>query len=258
MEKRKVLYAILAGMFLILAGVAAYHIVSKDVGDLRDQQTYDDIAKQAFTVEVPAENNEESTEPMGTNTSDVPNFKSLKETNEYCVGWIQMQGSVINYPVVWRSFDTQYFLKHLFNGAYGNAGTLYISDECDPHFGSQNTIIFGHNMFNGSMFAPIERFKYQAYANDHKELVYYSDEEKKYILAPFAGFYTTGSDDYLYVNFESGEAFLRYVNDKIMRSTFTSNVKINETDKIVTLSTCSYNIDDGRYVLYCKLYEYEN
>ena len=258
MRKRKTIYLILALIFVAMAGVAVYNIANKDIGDMQDKDAYEDIAELAFADEDVGKTNDSKSGELPTNTKTTPNFKQLKETNEHCVGWIQMYGSVINYPVVWRSYDTEFFLKHIFNGAWGRAGTIYISEECDPHFGSQNTILFGLNMFNGTMFAPLESFKDQEFADAHKEIKYWSDDGKKYLLVPFAGFYTTGSDDYLYVNFESGEAFINYVNDKLSRSTFRSNVQINENDKIVTLSTCAYNVSDGRYVLYCKLYEYEN
>ena len=258
MKKRKIVLLLLILLCLGAGGFAAYKIINKDVTDYQNAKDYEQIAEEAF----PGANKDGQTPEsgaMGTNTprGQKPNFTSLKATNEHCVGWIQMPDSIVNYPVVWRSYNTEYFLKHIFTGAYGNAGTIYISDECDPHFKSQNTILFGHHMFNGTMFADIAKFRDQTYADAHKEIIYFSDEGKKYVLVPFAGVETNGSDDYLYVNFATQEDFMEYITDKLKRSTFSSKVSLAENDRIVTLSTCTYDVSDGRFALYCKLYEYD-
>ena len=72
------------------------------------------------------------------------------------------------------------------------------------------------------------------------------------MLEPFAGYVTDGSDAYVQVDFVDDEEFINYVNAKIDRSTFRSDIQITPEDQIVTLSTCSYHANDGRFALFCK------
>ncbi len=186
-------------------------------------------------------------------TTDEQEFdwESLKSMNSDFVGWIRMDDSSVDYPFVQGS-DNDYYLRHLFTGQYNNSGCVFMDVNNNRDFSDKNTVLYAHNMKNGTMFADIEKFKDASYYESHKELHIYT-EGMTYVLYPVAGILTDGQDDYVRTSFNSDEDFLSYVNYFVSNTTFTSEQTIELTDRIVMLSTCNYDVDDGRYVLICKL-----
>ena len=107
-------------------------------------------------------------------------------------------------------------------------------------------------MLNDSMFADIEKYKDQSYYDSHKEMIFQTPNGT-YKIYPVAGYSTTGTGGYVQYDFGSDSEFLSYVDRFVSASTFKSDVTITAEDQIVMLSTCSYDVEDGRYVLVGKL-----
>lgn len=170
-------------------------------------------------------------------------FSALKEENEDIVGWIYSENTPINYPVV-QSEDNNYYLRRLINGKYNIAGSLFMDYRNNSNLKDNNTIIYGHNMKNDTMFGPLLEYRSQEYYNNHK-ILYYFTPEKNYIIKLFAG-YTSSveSDIYNLSIIDENE-----IQDLISKSDFKSDVEVKEEDKIMTLSTCAYEYDGARYVI---------
>lgn len=238
-KKSKALTVLLIFIIAIAAGVGGYAAsqVFKDVQEIKEsEEKYEYVLGQA----VKAEEKEYNVD-----------FETLGKINSNITGWIIMENTPINYPVVW-SEDNEFYLKHLFTGEYNNAGCIYIETANSKDMTDKNTVMYGHNMKNGTMFAALLNYRKQEFYDANKVLYYIRSDGAMFRLEPFAGYISSGDDPYIEIEFDSTEAFYEYVNHKIANSTFRSSVQIQPEDRIVTLSTCSYHVNDGRYAVFCK------
>lgn len=183
-----------------------------------------------------------------TFTLDV-NFEELKKINPRCVGWIYIPNTAINYPIV-EAENNNYELKHAFDGTYNINGSIFIS-EVNHAFDDKNTIIYGHNMKNGTMFSDLYNFKDQEFANN-TPYIYLAKEDGKTEKYKVISAYTTQdcSDSYNTV-FKNDETFLKEVNRMITNSEITiDGVAVSDNDKIITLSTCTSREQLERFVVH--------
>lgn len=179
------------------------------------------------------------------------NFEALAEINPDVVGWLSLEDTVINYPIVQGS-DNEYYLHHLFTKEYNNTGCIFMDVDNAKDFSDLNTVLYAHHMRNGSMFAELEGYRDQEYYDTHRELVLQTPSGN-YLVEPFAGLLTDGYSDYIQIGFQDGDSFLSYVNQMRSQSTFQSDVTITAEDRILTMSTCRYDVDNGRYAVFAKL-----
>lgn len=179
-------------------------------------------------------------------------FDELKKINPDIVGWVYSEGTIIDYPVV-QGKDNKYYLNHLFNGDYNESGSIFLDYTKDPGFDNRNSVLYGHHMRDGSMFASLMGYKKQKYYDKHKTIMLYTPE-KTYKAQVAYGFVINALkwDKKGFASDYGKDALVEYAKNN---STFKSKVKINPEDDILTLSTCSYEVDEGRYVLICKLVE---
>ncbi len=179
------------------------------------------------------------------------NFSELLAQNSDVVGWIYGPDSPINYPVA-RAEDNDTYLYNFIDGTYTGAGTPFVDCLCPGDFSGQNTIIYGHHMNDGSMFASLSSYRKEGYYEAHPVL-YLNTPSQNYRLEVFAGYVTdAGSDSYL-LGFSDDGDYLRYLDSMKSQSNFTTPITFSPQDRIVTLSTCSYEFFDARYVVQCKL-----
>lgn len=173
-------------------------------------------------------------------------FKYLKEKNSDIIAWIYCEGTPINYPIV-QSNDNDYYLKRLIDRSYNQAGTIFLDCNNSSDFNDCNSIIYGHNMKNDSMFGTLLNYKNQEYYEKHKE-VFLITENKKYKIELFAGFLSSSQSD-VYIFPKTTRTNEKLVSTAIKSSTFKSDVNVAKEDKIITFSTCSYEFEDARYIL---------
>ncbi len=179
------------------------------------------------------------------------NFDSLKKINNQIVGWINGCGNAIDYPVV-HGTDNDYYLKHMVDGATNRSGSIFIDSRNSPGFEDKNTFIYGHNMLNGTMFSTVAKYVDQSHYDQYPDITFVTPDGV-YILQAFSGYVTPGTSDTYQLEYADEAAFGEYLDKISRKSNFSSDIKITSRDKIVTLSTCTYDYDDARYVLHCKL-----
>ena len=175
----------------------------------------------------------------------------LIELNPDCVGFIYSPDTRICYPVV-QGADNEYYLDRLIDKTRNRNGTLFIDCNNAPDFSDRNTVIYGHNMKSGAMFASINEYKRQSYYDSHP-VMYLETVNEKYVIELFAGFAADVSDDCYRFNFGDAEAYMDFINGSIAKSTFASGVTVDPADSIVTLSTCTKSASFTHYVLLGKL-----
>ncbi len=199
--------------------------------------------------------NEELFIPEETKNNDpIPpiavNFDSLLNRNKDVVGWLYCPDTVINYPVV-QGEDNDRYLHRDLDGKYLVSGTLFADYRNGALNEDANYIIYGHNMKNGTMFSALAKYKEQAYYDRHP-VMYYLTPNGDYKLELLAGL-VVKRDDKIYDPTLDEEAFSALLSDYIAKSTFKSDIKPEYTDTIVTLSTCSYEFDNARYIVIGRL-----
>ncbi len=181
-------------------------------------------------------------------------FDSLLKKNGDVKAWIYLEGTNLNYPIA-QGKDNDQYLHTLLNGKTNAAGTVFMDYANKGDFSDLVTVIYGHNMHNGTMFYALTKYKGQSFYNSHPYLYIYTPKQK-YRMYVYSGCVTTADSDVYNVpaNNDELDAYLDIFNRNSM---IKSNTTIDKGDKLVLLSTCSYEIKEGRFVLLGKLVPFE-
>ena len=170
-------------------------------------------------------------------------FDALAQVNGDIVGWLYVPGTVINYPVV-QGDDNEYYLKHLFDGKYNSSGCIYLDCGAEGDFTTMNSVLHGHHMKNGSMFAGICKYKDQSYFDEHPTAMLLTPDGN-YLVEFFSGYVCEVTADAWDYDFDES-----WLDKRIRSSYFAADVIPTTEDHILTLSTCSYEFTDARFVLH--------
>ncbi|MGL5755367.1 MAG: class B sortase [Paraclostridium sp.] len=175
--------------------------------------------------------------------------ETLKNKNPDFKFWLKVDNTNIDYPVV-QSNDNKYYLNKDFYNQDSSSGSIFMDYRDNPN--SQNTILYGHNMRNKTMFNNLLKFKDADFFNQNNKIRIIKNN-KEYIYEVFSAYTIDAGYDYLIPNFSNPESFKKYIKDIREKSLFKSNLDVNTKDKLITLSTCSYEFDDARTVVHGKL-----
>lgn len=200
---------------------------------------------------------------ISSESSVQPTSRNLYLENSDMVGWIRIDGTDIDYPVVQRADDPNYYLKHDFEKNYTDYGCPFMQADCDALAPSDNLIIYGHNMKDGSMFADLARYRNKDFWQAHKNVWFYTVlGSSAYEI--FAVIHTTVQADadaaflfYRFVDAAAPEEFADYVSACQVRALYDTGISAQYGDKLLTLSTCDNITDDGRLLVIAKRIETE-
>lgn len=185
-------------------------------------------------------------------TLDVqPKFRSLLKINPDVVGWIKIDGTVINYPVLQTS-NNDYYLSHDLNKKKNVNGSIFMDYRNHINFPEKHWILYGHNMKNKSMFMSLLNYESKWYF-DHHNIIEFDTLYKNEKWQVFSAYTTTIKDDYIQTNFKTSKDFENYINEIQKKSLYHTNVKVSVSDRILTLSTCSGRGEKYRFVVQAKL-----
>lgn len=174
-------------------------------------------------------------------------FDALRAVNPDVVGWITCEGTAINYPIA-QAADNFYYLDHLFGGGENKAGCIFLDCANSPDFSNAHSIVYGHHMKNGTMFQPLVNYKKQEYYDAHPRMLLMTPQQN-YTIEIFAGYVAAADADAWRLWFATDEDLEAWLQQSVASSCFTSTVTPAVTDRIITLSTCTYEFDDARFVL---------
>lgn len=185
-------------------------------------------------------------------------FEELHGQNEDIAGWISISGTNINYPVMHTPDNPEYYLHRNFDKAYSISGVPFIDAHSSLEPRSDNILIHGHNMKNGSMFSQLLAYKDKAFLEANATIDFYTFSKKQTydIMAVFpAEVYNNHNTKFNYhtfVNAVSQEDFNRYISSIKEASLFDTGVEAQYGDDFLTLSTCAYHTTHGRFVVIAK------
>ncbi|MBQ6696014.1 MAG: class B sortase [Lachnospiraceae bacterium] len=189
----------------------------------------------------------------------VPNpYAESYLANEDMAGWLVIPGMVIDYPIMWTPEDENYYLRRGFDKKKLSAGCLILdTDSCvDPL--STNLIIHGHNMKAGTMFGTLEKYKNEDFYQEHKQIILHTKEcQRNYeVIAVFRSQVYKKSDKvfkfYKFFQANTEEEFNDFYDNIKAMSLYDTGVTATFGDRFITLSTCSYHVDNGRFVVVAK------
>lgn len=255
---KKVISTVICIVLALLMALSIFMIVRHYSEEKQAADTYSDM--QDFVVTECTEGIE-STEPSGTEGTEpvvTPETRPAQEEQtitidfvqllaQYpnAVGWLYCEGTPINYPVM-QSDDNDYYLRRLPNGTHNTAGSLFADYRCGEIGETNNYIIYGHNMKNGTMFSSLTKYKSQSYYDEHPVLYLYTPEGN-YKIELIAGFVSKPTGE-VYNTVLTYEQMLEFCS----HSTFRSTITPCDAERYITLSTCSYEYENARYVVIGK------
>lgn len=257
-----------------LISLAAVLLLTLIVSSVMIYRHYSEAAIQndmysslADIVENAATETGESTESTETDPPNLPNeeektilpeYAPLYEQNSDMVGWISIADTKINYPVMQSVDKPNFYLKHGFDKAYTDYGCPYVQENCDVEKPSDNLVIYGHHMNNGSMFNNLDKFKNKDFWDTHRTISFHSLTEKREyeIIAVFKTTVYTDSDSefkyYLFTDAQTPQEFEAYVAKCKEMALYDTGISAEYGDKLITLSTCEYSSRNGRLVVVAK------
>lgn len=200
--------------------------------------------------------------PAPTPEAVVNPYREAFLANEDMSAWIQIPGTNIDYPVMWTPEDEEYYLYRDFDGSDNKNGCLILdTDSClDPL--TTNLIIHGHNMKSGAMFGRLTDYQEEAFWQEHKEIILYTEEcQRNYeVMAVFRSQVFRKSENvfkfYQFFQADTQEEFDNFYNNIKEMSLYDTGVTAMFGDHFITLSTCVYHVENGRFVVVAKEIEH--
>lgn len=178
-------------------------------------------------------------------------FESLLKTNNETVGWINVNNTNINYPFV-QGINNTYYLNHSFDKSYNSAGWVFMDYRNNKEMNNKNTILYAHGRIDKTMFGSLYKTQYPAwYQNRSNHIIRISTPSVNMSYQIFSVYKIEEESYYIQTDFSSDSEYLEFLNTIKERSKYNFNVVLNESDKIITLSTCAN--DKERYVVHAKL-----
>lgn len=177
-------------------------------------------------------------------------FEELSETNSDIIGWIYCENTPINYAIV-QEEDNNYYLRRDLNEQYNYSGSIFVDFRNNGDFSDKNTIIYGHNMKNDAMFGTLTNYEDEEYFAEHPEM-YLITPDTSYKIKLIAGIEQESTAEF-YNDLLDVEKTEKMINAALEKSTFKSNYVFSSDDRFVTLSTCSYDYDNARFIVIGKL-----
>ena len=250
-----------AGALLICIAmtVGSGFMLAREICQYKESaDTYAGLSEYVTPAETDGEKeNAEAPEETGASSVSLPtvDFESLLAQGPDVKAWLELPGTVIQYPVT-QGEDNSYYLKHLYDGTANKVGCLFIDYENAEDFSDNNTIIYGHNMRDGSMFSTLVEYKAQAYYDEHPEM-YLVTPEGGYVAEVFSAFVASpeesGSETSPWaLEWKDSGAYTTWLSAMQERSVIETGVSVTSSDKVLTLSTCT-NGGADRFIVMGRL-----
>lgn len=204
------------------------------------------------TIEI--HENEEQEEVL-EQTERMLKVKKLQEENKDVVGWIEIEGTNINYPVL-QGVDNEYYMNHNYKKEKSKNGSIFLTKDYDWSIPSSNLLIYGHNFNNGTMFQSLLKYADENFYKQHPIIRFTTaEEDSKYeIISVFKSrvYYKSEKNVfryYYFVNAKTEEEYNEFIKNAKKASLYDIDATAKYGEQLITLSTCSYHVEDGRFAV---------
>ena len=235
---------------LIVAGISGYNIVSNYLEMHRGDTAYENIRD-----EVIIEPSETADEPQQKNYDCIDvNFDMLENINTDIVAWLYIHDTPVSYPVL-HGTDNQAYLRTTYDRKSNILGSIFEDYRNDPNLKDTNTIIYGHNTTNDSMFGSLKKYKDQTFADNHPNICVLK-KEGLYVYEIFSVYETLATSNTYTIRFSSEETFAEYINEMAAKTVVSAADPPEASEQILTLSTCTGGNKAMRLVLQAKYIDF--
>lgn len=204
--------------------------------------------EKVIISEIPNEAKLEETERM-------IKVKNLKEVNSDIIGWLEIEGTSINYPVL-QGEDNEYYMTHNYKKEKSKNGSIFLTKDYDWTIPSSNLLIYGHNFNTGAMFQDLLKYNNKTFYIKHPIIRFTTaEEDAEYeIISVFKSrvYYKSEKDVfryYYFINAETEDEYNQFVEDAKKASLYNIEASASYGDQLITLSTCSFHVKDGRFAV---------
>jgi len=270
--KKKLITFIILIISIAALCTSAFIILNWFKDNKRTNEIVNEVSEIADVYEVKDNENTEIINPPDKSTKEtVPNdywdfiklplisvnFDELIAKNKDTVGWINVNNTNINYPVVQTSNNDDY-ISTAFDGTKNQAGWIFADYRNNMKDFDRNTIIYGHSRLNKTMFGTLLNVMNKSWhTNKYNHVIKFSTPYENTMWQIFSVYKIEPESYYLTTTFNNDSEYLTFLNTLKSRSIYNFNAEINQSDKIITLSTCSDAAGTGRVVLHAKLIKKE-
>ena len=263
---RKWVIVVFLVFFISIFVLSAYQVFSWYTDNQKTEDLEKNIIDTTKVKEKKDNDNTENVNPPEDTSNDYwdyikmnlleVDFNELLKKNPDTVGWIEVKGTNINYPIV-QTTDNSYYLTHAFDGSKNEAGWVFMDYRNDPVNFNQNTILYAHSRLTGSMFGSLKNILNSSwYSNKENHIIRLSTPTENTMWQVFSVYTIPKESYYITPSFNSAEAYGEFLNTMKSRSEVEFSAEVNTNDKILTLSTCKDNFGN-RVVMHAKLIKRE-
>lgn len=254
-RRRKLIVVLASGIAVVCFGYFGFYYFQST----RTGMSYDSLTQlKGSQALAGAERNDFSLHKTSTQLPDVlDDYKTLYEKNKKLIGWLKIDDTIIDYPVMQTS-DNKYYLEHNFNQEYDKNGSLFLDCSCSVYPRSTNLIIYGHHMKSGQMFGQLQKYAKESYYEKHTTIQFDTIYEKgTYEIMYVFRSQVYNEDDlvfkyYQFINANSETEFDSYMEEMAALSLYDTGVTASYGDSLLTLSTCDNSQKDGRFVVVAR------
>ena len=263
---RKWVIVVFLVFFISIFVLSAYQVFSWYTDNQKTEDLEKNIIDTTKVKEKKDNDNTENVNPPEDTSNDYwdyikmnlleVDFNELLKKNQDTVGWIEVKGTNINYPIV-QTTDNSYYLTHAFDKTNNEAGWVFMDYRNDPINFNQNTIVYAHSRLTGTMFGSLKNILNSSwYTNKDNYIIRLSTPTENTMWQVFSVYTIPKESYYITPSFNSSESYGEFLNTMKSRSEVEFSAEVNTNDKVLTLSTCKDNFGN-RVVMHAKLIKKE-
>ena len=264
-SKRKVIYFLIYTILAILITLSIIYITNIFLDKkqaIQESKLLDKIeinenqVNETITEEIVNESTQENIEEtINQENERILKVQKLQEENPDIVGWLEIEGTSINYPVL-QGDDNEYYMTHNYKKQKSKNGSIFLTKDYNWSIPSSNLLIYGHNLSNGTMFQELLKYEKEDFYKKHPIIRFTTNnEDAEYeIISAFKSrvYYKSEKNVFRYYYFVNAKTEAEY-NEFVQNAKKASLYNIDKTaqygDQLITLSTCSYHVEDGRFAV---------
>ncbi|MCH5268732.1 MAG: class B sortase [Lachnospiraceae bacterium] len=258
---KHVIYRLLMALLVFVFIASLVQIINLVQTQKKEESAFDELQSM---IEQPSGQTQEKGDKSGDKSEKkskkkesqeiIPDYEKLYNKNKDFIGWIAVDGTNIDYPVMYTPNNEEYYLHRSFNKKYSYSGVPFLGYGSD--LDGSNIIVYGHHMKNGTMFADLVNFQKESYRKKHAKIIFDTMDERR-IYEVVAAFPTTVAENepfryYEYTGKLSEKGWKNYLYN-VHEKDETMPQDIPYGGELITLSTCAYHTKDGRFVVVGKL-----